>query len=89
MFGKAICTVCELPLLFIQLTQGALQVAKKQRTRMTSSSAMAFGKKLETEEAAFSCRWNMPEGPSLAPVCIKEALIAMLTVWVMFPWDKA
>lgn len=84
MFGKAICTVCELPLLFIQLTQGALQVAKEQRARMPSSS-MAFGKKLETEEANFSCRWNMPEGPSLAPVCIKEALIAMLNMWVMFP----
>ena len=88
MFGKAICTVCELPLLFIQLTQGALQVAKEQRTRM-ASSIMAFGKKLETEEATFSCRWNMPEGPSLAPVCIKEALIAMLNMWVMFPLDKA
>ena len=85
MFGKAICTVCELPLLFIQLTQGALQVAKGQRARMTSPRTMAFGKKLETEEATFSCKWNMPE----APVYIKEALIAMLNMWVMFPRDKA
>lgn len=85
MFDKAICTVCEFPLLFIQLTQGALQVAKEQRARMTSPRAVAFGKKLETEEATFSCKRNMPEGPGLAPVYIKEALIAMLNMWVMFP----
>lgn len=51
---------------------------------MTSPRAMAFGKKLEAEEATFSCKWNMPEGPGLAPGYIKEALIAMLNVWVMF-----
>lgn len=42
---------------------------------------MAFDNGLKTGQVPTFCKWDMPVGPGLATFFIKEALIAVLTMW--------
>ena len=72
---------CLNSLIFTQLIPKGLLDSQQVWKRGDSSSTMESGKGLKAKVSTLSCRWDMPEGPGLAPSCSLEALVAMLSFY--------
>ena len=73
----------EFPLLSTQWIPQGFPSSQRVWGRGNILSHVAFGTRLRTGEATHFCRRNMPEGPNLAPPCLKvlrlkEASVSML-----------